>query len=98
MLIIDKVNVIYLKNKIFNFYLGWEKICVIYIFVDGGEKFVMIGNFFNNEGMKYEINKKVKDNKFVFVIGVYYFVDDVIVELLEEKEVCNCNYEDVENK
>lgn len=96
--IIDKANVIHPKNKVFNSYLGWEKICATYTSVDGGEKFVTIGNFSNNEDTKYETNKKARDNKFAPVIGAYYFVDDVSVTLLEEKEICNCNYEDAENK
>lgn len=96
--IIDKANIIHPKNKVFNSYLGWEKICGEYTSADGGEKFITIGNFTNNADTKYETNKKAKDNKFNPFIGAYYFVDDISVNLLEDKESCNCNYEDAENK
>jgi outer membrane protein OmpA-like peptidoglycan-associated protein len=97
-LIDNKVSVIHPKNKVFNSFLGWEKICGTYTSEKGGEKFITIGNFSTNAETKPETNKKAKDNKFTPVIGAYYFVDDISVMLLEEKQTCDCNYEDAENK
>jgi outer membrane protein OmpA-like peptidoglycan-associated protein len=97
--IIEKeVSVVHPKNKVFNSYLGWEKICATYTAKEDGEKFITIGNFTPNGEIKPETNKKAKDNKFENFAGAYYYVDDVTVQLLEEKETCDCNYEDAENK
>jgi len=97
-LIEKEVSVVHPKNKVFNSYLGWEKICATYTAKDDGEKYITIGNFTPNGEIKPETNKKAKDNKFENFAGAYYFVDDVTVQLLEEKETCNCNYEDADNK
>jgi len=96
--IIEKVDIIHPKNKVFNSYLGWEKICGTFTASEDGIKYITIGNFSSNEDTKFETNKKAKDNKFTPVIGAYYFIDDVSVQLLDEKETCDCNYEDAENK
>lgn len=97
--IIEKeISVVHPKNKVFNSYLGWEKICATYTAKEDGEKFITIGNFTPNGDIKPETNKKAKDNKFSNFVGAYYFVDDVTVELLDANETCNCNYEDAENK
>ena len=97
-LIEKEVSVVHPKNKVFNSYLGWEKICATYTVKEDGEKYITIGNFTPNGEIKPETNKKSKENKFENFAGAYYFVDDVTVQLLEEKETCNCNYEDAENK
>lgn len=95
--IIDETNVIHPKNKVFNAFFGWDKVCGTYT-AKGGEKFITIGNFTSNENTKYETNKKAKDNKFTAVIGAYYYIDDVVVTLIEEGDKCDCNYEDAEQK
>ncbi len=93
--IIDKPQIIHPKNKIFNSYLGWEKVCGTYK-AQGGEKYITIGNFSSNEETKQETQKKTKENKFANFIGAYYFVDDISVQIMDDMKKCDCQYEDAE--
>lgn len=93
--IVDETNILHPKNKIFNAFFGWEKVCGTYT-AKGGEKFLTIGNFTSNESTKTETNKKAKDNKFTQIPGAYYYIDNVIVTMLDDNDKCDCNYEDAE--
>lgn len=92
--IIDKAHILNPNNKVFNAMFGWEKVCGTFT-AEGGEKFITIGNFSSNETTKYETNKKAKDNKFTAVIGAYYYIDDVVVTIVEDGAKCDCNSDDV---
>ena len=93
--IVDETHILHPKNKVFNAFYGWEKVCGTFT-AKGGEKFLTIGNFTSNESTKTETNKKAKDNKFTQVPGAYYYIDNVIVTMLDENDKCDCNYEDAE--
>lgn len=76
-------------NQMFN----WEQICGTYE-ADGGEKYMLIGNFYGDNVTKYETNKKPKDFAKDQLIAAYYYIDDVSVIMLETNERCNCVVED----
>lgn len=92
--IIEEAQIIHPDNKVFNATYGWERICGTFK-AEGGEKFITIGNFTNNDDTKYESNKKPKNSTIKNqVIGAYYYVDDVSVIMLDEGESCNCYTDD----
>ena len=87
--IIDKSHVQHYNNKVLNATFSWEKICGIYE-AEGGEKYITIGNFTQNDKVKYESNKKPKDMKVAQVIAAYYYIDDVTVTLVNSSDECAC--------
>jgi OOP family OmpA-OmpF porin len=93
--IIDKAQVLETNNKVFNAFFGWETVCGTFT-AEGGEKYITIGNFYANEATKTETNKKAKDNKFTPVVGAYYYIDDIVVTILEEGGKCACQTDDVD--
>lgn len=88
--IIDKTHVLHSDNKIFNANYNWDKVCATFT-AEGGEKYITIGNFANNDGTRNERNKKVADFKGTPIIAAYYFIDDVSVIMLEEGKKCECS-------
>tara|TARA_B110000971_G_scaffold48293_1_gene48326 strand:- start:1793 stop:2974 length:1182 start_codon:yes stop_codon:yes gene_type:complete len=78
------------ENKIFKSRYKWEKICGIYQ-ADGKEKYITIGNFYNNKDTKYEKLLKPKDLNGVQIAEAYYYIDKVEVRLIEDPASCNCN-------
>jgi len=90
--IIDETQVQHTDNKIFNAMYGWELICATYV-AEGGEKYITIGNFTSDENTKNERNKKGDDWKGTQIIAAYYYVDDISVKMLGEKDVCDCGVE-----
>lgn len=91
--IIEKPHILQSENKVINAFYNWEKICGTYE-SEGGEKYIIIGNFVNNEGTTNERNKPVKDVKVTPKIAAYYYIDDVKVTLLEEGKSCDCGNAD----
>lgn len=94
--IIDQTHVLHHNNQIFNATYNWEKVCGVYE-AEGGEKFITIGNFSKNDVMKTETNKKLKDVKVAQVISAYYYIDDVVVTLVNSNEECDCRLSENEN-
>lgn len=88
--IIEKTHVLHSDNKIFNANYNWDKVCATFT-AEGGEKYITIGNFANNDQTKNERNKKVADFKGTPIIAAYYFIDDVSVVMLEEGKKCDCS-------
>jgi outer membrane protein OmpA-like peptidoglycan-associated protein len=78
------------ENKIFKSRYKWEKICGIYQ-ADGKEKYITIGNFYNNKDTKYEKLLKPKDLTGVQLAEAYYYVDKIEVRLIDDPSSCNCN-------
>lgn len=78
------------ENKIFKSRYKWEKICGIYQ-ADGKEKYITIGNFYNNKDTKYEKLLKPKDFNGVQLAEAYYYVDKIEVRLIDDPSSCNCN-------
>ena len=58
---------------------------------DGKEKYITIGNFYNNKDTKYEKLLKPKDFTGVQIAEAYYYVDKVEVRLIDDPASCNCN-------
>ncbi len=87
--IIEKTDVLDDKDKIFSAMYNWEQVCGEFI-ATGGEKFLTIGNFTSNENTKYEKIKKDSKMKEAQVSAAYYYIDDVIVTLITEEDVCDC--------
>ncbi len=91
----DKTSVLSSNNKIYNAMFGWETVCNTYT-AEGGEKFIVIGNFGSDDPakIKTEAVKKAKDNKFAIFAGAYYYIDDIVVTILEDGQKCACNTAD----
>lgn len=87
--LIDQTQILHPDNKIFNATYNWERVCAKFK-AEGGEKFITIGNFTSDDNTKYEKNKPSKDNKITQIISAYYYIDDVVVTLLDEGDDCNC--------
>ena len=78
------------KSKIYKARYKWETICGIYQ-ADGKERYITIGNFFNNKDTKYEKLAKLDSFTGTQLAEAYYYVDDIEVKLLEDPNSCNCN-------
>lgn len=85
--LIEKPSVV--SNKSFSQNFGWDKVCGYYL-AEGGEKYLIIGNFASNDKVKSVKNRPPKEVKAEQVIGAYYYIDDVeVVELLGDM-ACDC--------
>ena len=76
-------------NKIYTGFYGWEKVCNIYT-AKGDEKFITIGNFDGNEQTQFTQVKKSKDSEVDQLPHAYYYVDNVIISLVNKPEDCPC--------
>lgn len=95
--IIEKTHVLQSENKVFNALYGWDKVCGVYV-AEGGEKYITIGNFSNNDEVNNEKNKKPDYVKGTPIIASYYYLDDVSVVLLDNGQKCDCGgNDDLEN-
>ena len=95
--IVETPSILHHENKVFNAFYNWEKVCGTFE-ADGGEKFIVIGNFNNNESTVNERNKQPKDFKGTPIIAAYYYIDDVSVTLLEEGKQCDCGIGELEDE
>ncbi|MBM3164150.1 MAG: hypothetical protein FJZ80_01700 [Bacteroidetes bacterium] len=88
------------KNRIYNSYGGWDKVCNIYR-AKGDETGVVIGNFAMNDKTKYEVNKKIDPKKMerdgeelaevpVLQPMAYYYIDNVRIKEVDSKDKCYC--------
>jgi|TARA_Y100000385_G_scaffold289021_1_gene357237 outer membrane protein OmpA-like peptidoglycan-associated protein len=84
------------KSKIYKARYKWETVCGIYK-ADGKERFITIGNFYNNKDTKYEKLTKLDSFAETQLAEAYYYVDKVDVKLVEDPSSCNCD-DDKENK
>ncbi len=86
-------------NAIYNGYFGWDKVCNIYT-AKGDERYLTIGNFDRNETTKIQAMKKPKDSEVEALAHAYYYVDNIIIRLVEidpktkepKKEQCACYF------
>jgi outer membrane protein OmpA-like peptidoglycan-associated protein len=76
-------------NQIYNGFLGWEKVCNTYI-AKGEEKYITIGNFDKNETTKFQAVKKPKDSEADPIAHAYYYIDNVVVRLVDNVSECAC--------
>jgi OmpA-OmpF porin, OOP family len=76
-------------NKVYSGFFGWEKVCNIYT-AKGDEKFITIGNFDKNESTNFTPVKKPKDSETEIISHAYYYIDNVIVTLIDNETECKC--------
>ena len=76
-------------NKVYSGFYGWEKVCNIYT-AKGDEKFITIGNFDKNESTNFISVKKPKDSEIETLSHSYYYIDNVIVTLIDNETECKC--------
>ena len=84
------------RNKIYNSYSGWDKVCNMYT-AKGDETGLLIGNFFQDDSTKQEPMKKITDAKKEFgsedipdqLNFAYYYIDNVRIKEAKRGE-CNC--------
>jgi outer membrane protein OmpA-like peptidoglycan-associated protein len=77
------------NNKVYNGFYGWEKVCAVYT-AKGDEKFITIGNFDKNETTKFEAVKKPKESEAEVIAHAYYYVDNVIITVIDNVAECKC--------
>ena len=76
-------------NKVYNGFFGWEKVCNTYT-AKGDEKFLTIGNFDRNENTQFQAVKKPKDAEADALTHAYYYIDNIIVRLVDNPSECAC--------
>lgn len=91
--IVEKTHIMHKDNKVFNATYNWEKVCGTFE-AEGGEKVITIGNFTNNDLTKNERMKAPKDFKGTQSIMAYYYIDEVVINQLEEGKKCDCGGSD----
>lgn len=95
--IIEKTHILHPENKTYNAMYGWDKVCATFV-AEGGEKYITIGNFSNNDKTKNEKTKKPDNVKGTVIIAAYYYIDDVSVTLMESGQTCECGLPVVEEE
>ena len=78
------------KSKIYKSRYKWETVCGVYQ-ADGKEKYITIGNFFNNKDTEYEKLTKSDDFPGIQSPEAYYYIDNVELVLVEDPDLCDCN-------
>lgn len=100
MSIIEDPSLMHFNNdlKILSARYEWTEICGVFN-AEGGEKYVTIGNFINDEDTKNERMKKDNDVKVTQIAAAYYYIDDISVYLIDKErgEKCECATEDAGN-
>lgn len=91
--LIEKSHIMHPQETVFNGMYGWETICGEYI-AEGGERYITIGNFTINNEVTDEKNKKPREVKGNQIVAAYYYIDDVVINLLGPDEMCDCGYSD----
>ena len=76
-------------NKVYSGFFGWEKVCNIYT-AKGDEKFIAIGNFDKNESTNFITVKKPKDSEVETINHSYYYIDNVVITLIDKEDECKC--------
>lgn len=95
--LVEDTHIEHPNEEIFTGTYGWDLVCGEYV-AEGGEKYITIGNFYSNNDVGNEKNKKAKDVKGTQIVAAYYYIDDVSVRLLGPNERCDCPYADKEEK
>lgn len=86
---IEKPQVRNEDNKVFNAPYGWDRVCNTFE-AEGGEKYIVIGNFNSNEDTKTLRVKKDSKSKITPIPAAYYFLDNITVTLIDENNPCDC--------
>jgi len=90
------------KNKVYDSYSGWDKVCGVYV-AKGDEQGLVIGNFLINDKTLAVQQKKIATGKQerdastgelsqipAVLPMAYYFIDNIRIKEVDEKELCNC--------
>lgn len=76
-------------NKVYNGFFNWEKVCNVYT-AKGDEKYITIGNFDLNDKTTAQPVKKPKDAEADALTHAYYYIDNIIVRLVDNTTECAC--------
>lgn len=76
-------------NKVYNGFFNWEKVCNVYT-AKGDEKYITIGNFDLNDKTTNQAVKKPKDAEADPLTHAYYYIDNIIVRLVDNTTECAC--------
>ncbi|MFM7007477.1 MAG: OmpA family protein [Flavobacteriales bacterium] len=76
-------------NKVYNGFFNWEKVCNVYT-AKGDEKYLTIGNFDLNDKTTAQPVKKPKDAEADALTHAYYYIDNIIVRLVDNTTECAC--------
>lgn len=95
--IIETTHIVHPDNKVFNAMYGWDRVCGTFV-AKGGEKYITIGNFSNNDNTTAVKNKKPDGINGTIIIASYYYIDDVSVTLVESGQKCNCGGPEVDEQ
>lgn len=86
-LIIQRPQIINKPGNIMDNFDFWQELCGIYR-ARGNEKFLTIGNFWDNSLTNYKLNTHESvDSNFIYA---YYYIDDVRVFEIENPFECGC--------
>ncbi len=77
-------------NRVFEKRYSWESMCSEFV-AEGGEKFLTIGNFDETKETKFVKLRKKADFRGAQVPMAYYYIDDIVVKIVEEGVSCNCD-------
>ncbi|MBN9294463.1 MAG: OmpA family protein [Flavobacteriia bacterium] len=94
--IIEKTHIQRSDNKILSGFYGWDKVCNVYT-AEGGEKYITIGNFTNNNQVGYEKMRKPNYYKGAQIVAAYYYLDNVSVKLIDDITQCDCSLQSEED-
>lgn len=95
--IIAETHIQHPDGKVFNAMYGWDRVCGTFV-AKGGEKYITIGNFTNNDNIKYDKAKKPDNVKGTILIASYYYIDDVSVMLVETGQKCDCGGPEIDEE
>ena len=77
-------------------FFGWEKVGNVYV-AKGDEKYLTIGNFQPNQAYtatdtpwKFETVKKPKESEVETMNHAYYYIDNLVIRLIDKEEECEC--------
>ena len=83
-------------RRIIKGFFGWEKVGNVYT-AKGDEKYISIGNFQMNTlytatdtPWKFESVKKPKESEVESMNHAYYYVDNIVIRLIDKVEECEC--------
>ncbi len=86
-------NIKHSKNKVIETAVFWEPICGVYT-AQGGEKYIIIGNFDADLSTEAKKAKKAPQFKQAQTDDAFYFVDEVSVTEYSNIEKCECEKEE----
>ncbi len=79
----------HLKNEIYSDMYGGQGVCGVFE-AEGGEQYLVIGNFSANEKTTIEKPRKPQDEDRAQLPHAYYYIDDVSVTPVKNATECTC--------